>query len=161
MMDLQPRCAAKVMMTFPTVMRTIGHEMRTRQQDELMPAQFFALKILQDHAGASLSLLKQHLCISLSATSKLIDGLVARNLVTREIPLNNRRRIVLSLTDSGTELLESLDRTACRYLAGRFANLNDNDLGTVIRAMEILDTIFTPTPTALHEQTLSKGEEGC
>ena len=161
MTDLLPSCAAKVAITFPTVMRAIGQEIRRRPAHTLMPVQFFALKILEEHAGASLSLVKQHLCISLSATSKLIDGLVERGLVTREIPLHNRRRIILSLTGAGSEWLASLDRTACSYLADRFAALTDDDLGTLIRAMEILDAIFSPITPLEHELTIKKGAPGC
>jgi DNA-binding MarR family transcriptional regulator len=158
MTDLLSRCAEKVMCTFPPVMRAIGQEMRQRQAPELMPVQFFALKILQEHAGASLSLVKQHLCISLSATSKLIDGLVARGLVTREIPLHNRRRIILSLTDTGLALLESHDHAASKYLAERFGDLSDAALCTLIQAMEILDTLFAYRTPAQYESTLPKGE---
>lgn len=142
--DRTRECAAVVMETIPLVMRTIGGEMHRRHAGELPMQQFRALMFLKHHEGASLSLVAKHRGSSISATSKLIDGLVERNYLTREVALEDRRRIVLSLTQSGAATLESVRREGLGYLAEMLTMLSANERATVTRAMELLRSVFAP-----------------
>jgi DNA-binding MarR family transcriptional regulator len=63
-----------------------------------------AMGVLHKRPGMTLSDLADQLALTLSATSRLIDGLVAKGLVARRIPAGNRRTIALQLTQAGTKL---------------------------------------------------------
>lgn len=58
-----------------------------------------------------------------STVSGVIDRLVKAELVIRERPVNNRRTLVLKLSDKGEQVLEDADSAYRSYLSG----LNDLD----------------------------------
>src|SRR5690349_2776005 len=94
-------CAALMMETVPSVMRTIRAEMRHRRPCDLSVPQFRALAFIRRHPGASLSDVAEHLGLTLPAASTLVDNLVARDLISRAPNPENRRRVTLTLTPPG------------------------------------------------------------
>lgn len=159
--DRTRECATLVMETIPLVMRTIGAEMRRRHAGELPMQQFCALMFLKRHEGASLSLLAKHLGSSISSTSKLVDGLVERGYVSREIAPEDRRRIVLALTQSGEATLESVHRDGVGYLAEMLTTLSASQRATVMQAMDMLGSVFAPGRAAKSGETTRLGGQTC
>jgi DNA-binding MarR family transcriptional regulator len=80
--------------------------------------------------------------LTLSAASKLVDGLVTRGLVSREPSAGDRRYVVLSLTPEGEALLASARDARRTRLGETLARLSDEDLATVERALELLRGVF-------------------
>ena len=80
-------CARQILEIVPMVMRAIRTEIRSHRGSELSVPQFRVLIFLNRHEGASLSDIAEHLGLTLPSTSKMIDGLVARNMVTRQMDL--------------------------------------------------------------------------
>nr|WP_144427522.1 MarR family transcriptional regulator [Nostoc piscinale] len=105
-------CAAKVMETIPLVMRFIRKEMRAHNAGFLSIPQVRSLAFINRHPGGSLSDLAEHLGVTSATASATIERLVQRNLVQREHHPQERRRIVLNLTDEGKyHLQQSLNHT--------------------------------------------------
>src|SRR5580698_4517559 len=101
-MNLPPRdCAAELLEVVPLMMRVIRAKVRSHSSPELTMPQFRALAFLGRNEGAMLGDVANFLTLTLSAASKLVDGLVTANLVTRESDTVDRRRIVLKLTPLG------------------------------------------------------------
>jgi len=137
------------METIPLVMRTIGTLMQQRHAAELSFSQFRAMMIVHEHAGASLSLLADLLGLTLSATSKLIDGLVERGFVSRDVPSEDRRRVTLTLTSAGDTLLKSLREEEAHLLGERLINLTDEECRLIAESMSLLSLLFSghgPSP---------------
>jgi len=70
--------------------------------------------------------LAHHLCIRQNSAVELVDRLEALGLVKRETSTVDRRRVLLSLTDSSEAILESLSAAnlqELRRLAPSFAAL--------------------------------------
>jgi DNA-binding MarR family transcriptional regulator len=63
-----------------------------------------AMGVLRKRPGATLSALAGQLALTLSATSRLIDGLVVKGYVAREVPAHNRRTVALHLTEAGAQV---------------------------------------------------------
>ena len=75
-------------------------------------AQFRTLAFVDANQGASLSDAAGHIGLSLPSMSKLVEVLVSRDLLKREMHGEDRRRICLSLTEIGkSELSEAYENT--------------------------------------------------
>ena len=143
--ELQQQCATNVMDTFHTMMRTVGPEARKHSSSELSMQQFRAMKTIEHHEGVSLSLVSEHLGSTLSATSKLVDGLVERGCIRRETAEDDRRRLILALTDAGMHVMESVHIHVITCLAGKLATLTPNECAIVNLAMDILRSALVST----------------
>lgn len=131
-----------VMETVLLLMQTIRAEMRSHRPEGLSVPQFRALRFIQDNAGASLSNIADHVGVALSSMSKLIDGLVARELVTRLVASDDRRRITLALTDAGYTAIQASHLGTQARFAQRLERLSDHERQKVLLTMHTLHDLF-------------------
>ena len=103
---------------------------------------FRVLIFLNRHAGASLSDIAEHLGLTLPSMSKMIDGLVARNMVTRQMDTKDRRRVTLVLTALGRRAMQSAYNATESRLAERLVVLPASERGIIIKSMQVLESIF-------------------
>ncbi|WP_228850761.1 MarR family winged helix-turn-helix transcriptional regulator [Aegicerativicinus sediminis] len=73
--------------------------------------QFNVLRILRGQKGKETNLqdLQKRMVTRMSNTTRLVDKLIRKDLVTRRISTENRRKVQISITDNGLKLLEILD----------------------------------------------------
>ena len=90
------------------VMRTIRKEMRSHRESDLSVPQFRVMIYLNRNKGASLSDVADHLGLTLPAMSKMVGGLVDRNLVSRQINTGDRRYVILAPTELGRTLMREV-----------------------------------------------------
>jgi DNA-binding MarR family transcriptional regulator len=135
-------CAALLMEVVLLVMRAIRAEMRRHRDASLSVPQFRALAFLSRHPEAALSEVAEHLGLTLPATSKLIDGLVDRGLVIRNLSPIDRRFVALALTEVGRSTLDTARRATQVCLAQKLTALSPSERATVTAAMDILRPIF-------------------
>ena len=143
--DISPtpsHCAASILEVIPLVMLTIRAEMRRYRRQDLTVPQFRVLAFLEHHQGSSLSDVAEHTGLTLPSISKLVDGLVQRKLIQREISPDDRRRVFLTLTRDGGHLLEFARRLTQIRLAEVLQPLTPAEQTTVMQAMQILQRIF-------------------
>jgi DNA-binding MarR family transcriptional regulator len=137
----EEECAGLLMEVVPLVMRSIRAEMR-RHRADLSVAQFRTLAFLRVREGASLSQVAEHLGLMLPSASKMVDGLVARELVTREDSPADRRYVALALTELGRSTLKAARGATQRELARMLRSLPSDDRPALVRAMEALRPVF-------------------
>ncbi len=135
-------CAHQVLEVVPLVMRAIRSEMRDHRTPDLSVPQFRTLAFLNRYEGASLSDVAEHIGLRLPSMSKLMDGLVARGLVTRQTHPVDRRRVTLALTARGRTTLQTALKATQACLAERLATLSTPERATVTQAMLILHPLF-------------------
>jgi DNA-binding MarR family transcriptional regulator len=136
------QCAREVMETVPLVMRRIRAEMRSRRAPSLSVPQFRALAFLSREPGAALASVAEHLGISRSTASALVDRLVRRELVSRvENPLE-RRSVVLTLTEAGARQLQQARAATWADLATALDSLSADDLLQVRAGLALLNRAF-------------------
>ena len=84
---------------------------KTIKKEGVSLPQFNVLRILKGHkeGNANLFMVQQRMVNRMSNTTRLIDKLIEKNLVKREVCLDNRRKIELSITQKGLDLLVRLD----------------------------------------------------
>jgi len=146
-MKLSPRdCATELLEVVPLMMRVIRAEVRTHSSPELTMPQFRALAFLGRNEGAMLGDVAGFLTLTLSAASKLVDGLVTADLVTRDCDPSDRRKIVLKLTSAGQEKFAAARQATAEFLAQRVAGLTATDRGCIVDAMQVLHRVFSDEP---------------
>ena len=131
-----------VMETVLLLMQTIRAEMRSHRPEGLSVPQFRALRFIKDNRGASLSNIADHVGVALSSMSKLIEGLVARELVTRLVAADDRRRITLELTEAGQAALGASHQGTQARFAQRLSTLPATERDTILQTMHTLHALF-------------------
>lgn len=78
---------------------------------DLSVEQFNVLRILRGQKGQPISMGKilEHMVARTSNTTRLVDKLLAKELVTREICPNNRRQMEVKITENGLTVLQIVD----------------------------------------------------
>jgi DNA-binding MarR family transcriptional regulator len=147
----EEECAALLMDVVPLVMRSIRAEMRRHRADLSVP-QFRTLAFLRKHEGASLSQVADHLGLMLPSVSKMVDGLVARGLLTRKDSSADRRYVALALTARGRSALASARKATQLHLAQILRALPQDERPSVVRAMEALRPVFAAEREAARER---------
>src|SRR3954469_20889293 len=111
------QCARTMLDGMPAVMWFIRREMRRQRTAGISVPQFRALALLDRYPTASLSLVAEHLGSSQPSAHRLITGLVSRGFVTRKECADDRRQVVLVLTNRGGSVLEKARRATQERLA--------------------------------------------
>jgi len=131
-------CAREVMETVPFVMHCIRTEMRSRRALSLSVPQFRALTFLSREPGAPLSSVAEHLGVTRSTASAIVDRQVRRKLVSRTAHPQERRCVVLTLTPVGAQHLQQARAAACAHMAKVLAGLSAADLLHVTEGLTLL-----------------------
>jgi DNA-binding MarR family transcriptional regulator len=135
-------CARQILEAIPMVMWAIRKDMRNYRGFDLSVPKFRVLIFLNRHEGASLSEIAEHMGLALPSMSKMIDGLVDRNMVIRQMDPGDRRRVTLAPTALGRTAMQSaLEATAAR-MAERLSALPPPGRRTILEAMQILESAF-------------------
>ena len=146
-MNRPPRdCAAELLEVVPMMMRVIRAKVRAHSSPELSVPQFRALAFLGRNEGAMLGDVASFLVLTLSAASKLVDGLVTAGLVARESDPLDRRKIVLKLTPSGERKFAAVREATADFLTERVAEVSADERACITAAMRTLRGLFTDEP---------------
>jgi DNA-binding MarR family transcriptional regulator len=113
------------------------------KENDLSPEQFNVLRILRGQKGkpANMCTIQERMIAKTSNTTRLVDKLLLKELVTREICPNNRRMMEVMITEKGLDVLKVLDPDVEKY-EKRFAdNLSPNELENLNILLEKYRTI--------------------
>jgi DNA-binding MarR family transcriptional regulator len=111
------------------------------KQYDLSMQQYNVLRILRGKKGesANLSYVQERMISPMSNTTRLIEKLRLKGLLTRVLCENNRRKIEIDITDKGLDLLKEIDGNMDAHQESITKNLTMkeiallNDLLTKIR----------------------------
>jgi DNA-binding MarR family transcriptional regulator len=97
---------------------------------DLSGEQYNVLRILRGQKGnpANMCVIQERMIAKNSNTTRLIDKLLLKELVTREVCPENRRKIEVLITEKGLQLLEELDPKVLDNEKLFAANLNQKEL---------------------------------
>jgi DNA-binding MarR family transcriptional regulator len=97
---------------------------------DLSAEQFNVLRILRGQKGkpASMGTIQERMIAKTSNTTRLVDKLLLKELLTREICPNNRRMMEIEITQKGLDLLKELDPQVEAHDARFAANLTPAEL---------------------------------
>ena len=102
--------------------------------------QFNVLRILRGQKGipANLSTVNERMIHKMSNTTRLVDKLIEKRLVKRNICKANRRKIELTITSNGLELLSELDKKITEKEAQLTATLTEKEKEKLIALVQRL-----------------------
>jgi DNA-binding MarR family transcriptional regulator len=108
------------------------------EREEITPQQFNILRILRG-AGKPISTLqiRQRMLDKMSDTSRIVDRLLAKDLVMKNTCPNDKRLVDVSITDKGKKLLEKMDSYDAE-MDGIFDNLTEADVKAFNKLMDKL-----------------------
>ncbi|HEY0091480.1 MAG TPA: MarR family transcriptional regulator [Flavobacterium sp.] len=97
---------------------------------DLSGEQFNVLRILRGQKGcpANMFSIQQRMIAKTSNTTRLVDKLLLKGLVTREICPNNRRKMEVMITDKGLDLLKELDPKIEAHENSFSSSMNQDEL---------------------------------
>ena len=138
------QCARELLEVVVLAMQAVRVEMRRRTSGLSVP-QFRSLVFIGSNPGCGLCSLAEHVGLTCPAMSRLVDGLAARSLVDRRGCLKDRRRVILTLTDAGLELMSRVKNEAAAGLAERLKDAPPGDLAGAVAALSRLRPYFCPS----------------
>ncbi len=137
------QAAMELMDVVPLVSRVIRAEMRQHRGPDLSVPQFRTLAFVGRRPGTSLSDVAAHIGLTLPSMSRLVDGLVKRELLLRLQHHADRRRITLTLTAHGQATLASTRQVVQEQLAQTLETLSPEQREIVVQGMLTLRPLFT------------------
>lgn len=102
----------KVMMNIMYTQNVLGENFNETVKDyDLSPEQYNVLRILRGQKGkpANMCVIQERMIARTSNTTRLVDKLLLKGLVTREVCEENRRKMEILITEKGLNLLTELD----------------------------------------------------
>jgi DNA-binding MarR family transcriptional regulator len=97
---------------------------------ELSGEQYNVLRILRGQKGnpANMSAIQERMIAKTSNTTRLVDKLLFKNLVTRKVCIENRRKIEVLITQKGLNVLQELEPKVIDHEQHFSKNLNYDEL---------------------------------
>ncbi|MEC4004923.1 MarR family transcriptional regulator [Flavobacterium sp. SUN052] len=97
---------------------------------DLSGEQYNVLRILRGQKGcpANMCIIQERMIAKSSNTTRLIDKLLLKDFVTREVCPENRRKIEVLITPKGLNLLNELDPKVIQYEKLFASNLSESEL---------------------------------
>ena len=135
-------CAVEFLEVLPLIMGSLHCELRRDAATTLTMAQFRTLAFLSRHGTASVSQIADFLGLGLPATSKIVDGLVSSESITRRGDPADRRRVLLEISDSGRSELLATRAITHSHLANLLSPLSEADRTRLLEALRALRPIF-------------------
>jgi len=134
-----------VLETLPLVWDRIRSNLRTAATAKfgITLEQFHILRHIR-RGCRSVGALAEKKQISNSAVSQAIEALVEKGLVTRRQEIDDRRCVLLELTNHANEVLDANYEENRSWMELKMASLTGEELNSIQRAMEILKETFTP-----------------
>ncbi len=107
--------------------------------------QYNVLRILRGQKGtpANMCVIQDRMIAKSSNTTRLIDKLLLKELVTRNVCPNNRRKMEVAITEKGLHLLTELDPKVIQHEQLFASNLESQQLSQLNNLLEKYRTLNT------------------
>ena len=108
---------------------------------DISEQQFNVLRILRGQKGiaANLSTVQERMVHKMSNTTRLIDKLIQKKLVKRNVCKENRRKIELFITEDGLDFLKKIDPITDEIEKKILSNISSKDLNSLISILNSIN----------------------
>jgi len=112
---------------------------------DISSEQFNVLRILRGQKGcpANMSLIQDRMLAKTSNTTRLVDKLLSKGLVTRKVCPDNRRKMEVLITQTGLDLLQQIDPKIEQHELLFANNLNTEEIKMLNDLLEKFRVIKT------------------
>ncbi|MGH2541496.1 MAG: MarR family winged helix-turn-helix transcriptional regulator [Ardenticatenaceae bacterium] len=137
--------AAQIIEIVPYLSRTIAAEARqTLQGGWFTLIHLRVLAHIRRSDGCSLGDLADRRGVALPTMSKMVSSLVDKGLITREPDPDNRRAVVIRLTEAGEKLYLEVLTKLQQDVARDVARLSPEERDNIVRSLECLTRVLHP-----------------
>lgn len=114
------------------------HSAETLKPFGLTLPQFNVLRILRGRKGkpANLSSIQKRMVNKMSNTTRLVDKLIDKDLVSRMVCPENRRKVEITITSKGLDLLSEIDDPMDQVNHKAITNLSAEEVNTLNQLLE-------------------------
>lgn len=100
--------------------------------------QYNVLRIVRGQKGcpANMCVIQERMLARTSNTTRLVDKLLLKEFVTREVCPENRRKIEVTITQKGLDVLKELDPKVIEHEQAFSKNLNEDEIITLNQLLE-------------------------
>jgi DNA-binding MarR family transcriptional regulator len=126
----------------------LNRQLRQQDQSGLSATLGAALASIYRDGPLTLSQLAATEQVSAPSITRLVDKLVERGFVTRQVDPDDRRVTRVRITAAGRRQLESIRTRRTAWLASRLAELPTEDVARLDAALAVLDGLAAPPSRA-------------
>ena len=123
--------AKKVLLNLSFTRNIVGDKfLEILKPYDLSGEQYNVLRILRGQKGkpANMSIIQERMISKNSNTTRLVDKLLLKELVIRNICPTNKRKMEITITEKGLEVLQSLDPIVVEHENSLANNLTNEEL---------------------------------
>ncbi|HEX8476044.1 MAG TPA: MarR family transcriptional regulator [Pyrinomonadaceae bacterium] len=129
--------------------RLIEHYQKHLAELDLTLPQAQALRILRERGACATGQLATELRISAPAVTQLTDRLLRKELIRRQIGVQDRRSVIVGLSEKGERLVSQFRRRRSEIFDRALAHLSEAEQRRVIEALEkVVEALETVEPLA-------------
>jgi MarR family transcriptional regulator, organic hydroperoxide resistance regulator len=123
----------ELMENFQALKRTmVFHTVHSIKVPRITPSQWGVLMLVEQHIGITVKDVAKMLSITSSATTQLIDGLVANGYIMRKTSVKDRRTVILTLSNKTKTQVEKMKKEGLQKFLKLFEGLNDKEFNQYI-----------------------------
>ncbi len=97
--------------------------------------QFRALVVLASRGALNPAAFAQALGVHSSTATRMCDRLVAKGLITREVPPENRREVVIGLTGAGRRIVDTVTQRRRTEITKIVENVPKSQQASIVRGL--------------------------
>ena len=131
--------AKKVLLNLSFTRNDVGDKfLEILKPYDLSSEQYNVLRILRGQKGkpANMACIQERMLARTSNTTRLVDKLLAKDLVSRKVCPENRRKMEIMITEKGLELLIELDPKVIQHENSYASKLSDSELHLLNELLE-------------------------
>nr|WP_294938883.1 MarR family transcriptional regulator [uncultured Flavobacterium sp.] len=131
--------AKKVLLNLSFTRNVVGDKfMEILKPYDLSSEQYNVLRILRGQKGkpANMCLIQERMIAKTSNTTRLVDKLLLKELVTREVCPENRRKMEVQITQKGLAVLAELDSKVIEHENSFAKKLTESELEELNNLLE-------------------------
>ncbi|MBU6470188.1 MAG: MarR family transcriptional regulator [Gammaproteobacteria bacterium] len=133
------RLAADILLALRRIMRSM--DISSRQligERGLTTPQLLCLQNLGEHGAMTSGMLAQMVSLSPATVTGILDRLELRGLVTRERRPEDKRHVLVTVTDAGAAAADAAPSRLAQRFADALAHLPEDDRSEVLRVIQYL-----------------------
>lgn len=127
------------------IMRRLTHQVSRILDEGITSAQFLVMRLVARHDSMTVSQIAEILGVTLSAVTLLSDRLETGGWLSRDRHPQDRRLVVLTLTDAGRQKLADLESKRIRMLHRYMSQMTESERDQMLALMEKLSFLLEQT----------------
>lgn len=118
------------------------HEYPKHHHPPLPHIQMHTLMTVHKHQGATMGALSEQMMMTRQQMTKIIDGLVERQLVERQTDPENRRQVLVTISDQGERYLDEMARRKADRMRRMLDAVEDADVDRLLEAIRTFKDVL-------------------